>query len=92
MKDLNNWFERIDQLAISITIIPEFLHFVLKEFEDGISGLAVLEGFGKWILGQVYPSMCAVVSQGYVENELKIGRGDHCRGHGAERRNDCVRR
>jgi hypothetical protein len=69
MKDLHNWFETIDQLAISIAIILEILCFVLKELEDSIGGLAVPKFFGKWILEQVYTRILSVFSQGRIEND-----------------------
>jgi hypothetical protein len=92
MKDLHNWFETVNQLAISITIVLELLRFVLKELKNSIGGLAVPEFFDKWILGQIYPGMLAIFSQGCTENGLKIGRGYQRRGHVAERSISCVGR
>jgi hypothetical protein len=65
-------------------IVLELVCFVLKEFEDSIGRLACPEPFGKRILGHIYSSMLTVVSQGCIQNELEVGRGYHCRGHGAE--------
>ena len=92
MKDLDNWFETIDQLAISIATILELVCSVLKEFEDRIGSSAVLELLGKRVFGKVYPSLLEVVLQGSIENVLKIGRGKHCRGHGTERGVGCIGR
>jgi hypothetical protein len=74
--------------VISVAEILELLYFFLKELEDIIGGLAILEFLGnlKWILGQVYSGVLAIVSQGRIENDFKVGRGDHCRGHGSERK------
>jgi hypothetical protein len=84
MKNLHNWSKAVDQLVISVAEILELLDFVLKELKDSIGGLAILEFLGKWILGQVYSGVLAIVSQGCIENDLKVGWGDHCRGHGTE--------
>lgn len=72
MKDLHNWLETIDQLAIFVAMVLKLLCFVLEELEDSIGGLAVLEFFGKRVLGQVYPGMITIFSQGCVENEMKV--------------------
>ena len=69
MKDLHNWFETVDQLAISTAVFLELLCFALKEFEDSIGRLA----FGKRILGvlgQVYSGLLAVVSQGCITKKF----------------------
>ena len=60
---------------ISVAEILELLYFFLKELEDSIGGLAILELLGEWILGQVYSSELAIVSQGRIENDFKVGRG-----------------
>ena len=78
MKDLYHWFETVDQLAISISIGAELLCFVLKEVQDGIGSLAVLEGFGEGICGEVYPCLIGVVRQGSIEDGLKAGRRRRC--------------
>ena len=75
MKDLNNWFETVDQVAISIAIILELVCFVMKESEDSVGRLAVLELLGKRVFGNVHPSLAEVVGQGSIENELKVVRG-----------------
>jgi hypothetical protein len=89
---LHNWFETVDQAAISVAILLELGCFVLKEIEDIVGRLAGLELLGKRVFGKVYPSLVEVVSQGSVENGLKVARGGHCRGHGAKRSIDCVGR
>jgi hypothetical protein len=61
MKDLHNWSKAVDQLVISVSEVLELVHFFLKEFKDSIGGLAILEFFGEWILGQVYSSVFAIV-------------------------------
>jgi hypothetical protein len=86
MENLHNWPKVFEQLVVSVAEILKFLYFFLKELEDSIGGLAILECLGKWILGQVYSSVLAIVSQGRVENDFEVGRGDHCRGHGIERK------
>ena len=86
MKNLHNWFKAVDQLVISVAEILEVLYFFLKELENSICGMAILKFLGKWILGQVYSGVLAIVSQSCVENDFKVRRGDHCRGHGAERK------
>ncbi len=58
----------------------------MKELEDSIGGLAILEFLGKWILRQVYTGVLAIVSQGRIENDIKVGGGDCRRGHGTERK------
>ena len=85
MKDLHNWSKAVDQLVISVAEVLELLYFFLKELEDGIGGLAILEFLGEWILGQVYSGVLAIVNQGCIENDFEVGRGDCCRGHGTER-------
>jgi hypothetical protein len=47
MKDLHNWVETANQLAISILITFELLCFVLKQPKDVIGRFAVLELLGK---------------------------------------------
>jgi hypothetical protein len=47
MKDLHNWLETVDQVVISAAILLELICFVLKEIEDIIGRLAVLELLGK---------------------------------------------
>jgi hypothetical protein len=88
MKNLHNWSKAVEQLVISVAEILELLYFFLKEPEDIIGGLAILEFLGnlKWILGQVYSGVLAIVSQGCIENGFKVGSGDRCRGHGSERK------
>ena len=81
MKDLVNWIETVDQLAISTAIILELACFVLKEFEDGFGRSAVLELLGKRVFDKVYASFVEVVSQGSIKNALKVERRGHCRGH-----------
>jgi hypothetical protein len=78
MKNLHNWSKAVDQLVISVAEILELLRFFLKELEEGIGGLAILEFLGKWILGQVYSGVLVIVRQGCIENDFKVGRGDHC--------------
>ena len=75
MKDLHNWFQIVNQVAISIAIILELVCFVMKESEDSVGRLAVLELLGKRVFGNVYPSLIEVVSQGSIKNELKVVRG-----------------
>ena len=84
MKNLHNRSKEFDQLVISVSGVLELVYFILKELEDSIGRLAILEFLGKWILGQFYSSVLAIVGQGYVENDIKVGRGDHCRGHGTD--------
>ena len=86
MKNLHNWFKAVDQLVISVAKIFELVYVFLKEPEDIIGGLAILEFLGKWILGQVYSGVLAIASQGCIENDFKVGRGDHCRGHETKRK------
>ena len=74
MKDLHNWFEKVDQLVVSIAIIFELVCFVLKELDDSVGRLAVLELLGRRVFGKVYPSFVEVVSQGSIENKLKVVR------------------
>ena len=81
MKDLHNWFEAVDQLAISIAIILELACFVLKEFEDSFGRSTVLELLGKRVFDKIYPSFVEVVTQGSIENDLEVGRRGHSRGH-----------
>ena len=78
MKDLHNWVETVDQLAISIAIILELVCLVLKEPEDIIGRSAVLELLCKRDFGEVYPSLVEIVSQGSIENKLIVGRGEQC--------------
>ena len=61
MKNLDNWSKAVDQLVISVAEVVELVYFFLKELEDSIGGLAILEFLGKWILGQVYSSVLAIV-------------------------------
>ena len=84
MKNLHNWSKAVDQLVISVSELLELVYFFLKEPEDSIGGLAILEFLGEWILGQVYSSVFAIVGQGRIENDIKVGRGDHSRGHGSD--------
>jgi hypothetical protein len=91
MKDLHNWHETVDQAAISVAILLELVCFVLKEIEDIIGRLAVLELLGERVSDKVYPGLVEIVSQGSIEDGLKVGSGGHCRGHG-ERSIDCVGR
>src|SRR6266852_7978667 len=86
MKNLHNWSKAVDQLVISVAEFLELLYFFLKELEDSIGGLAILEFLGKWILRQVYTGVLAIVSQGRIENDIKVGGGDYRRGHGTERK------
>jgi hypothetical protein len=78
VKNLDNWSKAVDQLVISVAEVVELVYFFLKELEDSIGGLAILEFLGKWILGQVYSSVLAIVGQGCIENDFKVERGDHC--------------
>jgi hypothetical protein len=84
MKNLHNWSKAVDQLVISVSELLELVYFFLKELKDIIGGLAILEFFGEWILGQVYSGVLAIVGQGYIENDIKVGRVDNRRGHGTE--------
>ena len=84
MKNLHNWSKAVDQLVISVSELLGLIYFFLKELKDIIGGLAILEFFGEWILGQVYSGVPAIVGQGCIENDIKVGRVDHCRGHGTE--------
>ena len=47
MKDLHNWLETVDQAVISVAILLELIRSVLKEIEDIIGRLAVLELLSK---------------------------------------------
>ena len=87
MKNLHNWFKVVDKLVISVAEVLEFLNFFLKELEDVIGGLAILEFLCKWILRKIYSGELAIVSQGCIENdiEVEVRRGDYCRGHGTEK-------
>ena len=49
MKDLHNWSKTVDQLVVSVSEVLELVRFLLKEFQDIIGGLAILEFLGKWI-------------------------------------------
>jgi len=61
MNDLHNWVETVDQLAVSIAIIFEFLCFILKQLEDGSSG-ASQQSLSKGVFGKIYPGLLEVVS------------------------------
>jgi hypothetical protein len=82
MKDLYYWFKIVDQLAIFISIGVELLGFVLKEVENGICRMAVLDGLGEGICSEVYPCLFGIVRQGSFKNGLKAGREGRCRRHG----------
>jgi len=75
MKDLYNWFKTIDQLSISIAIILELLCSVLKEVEDGIGRVAVLECLGGRMGCKVYFCLLGIVRQCGIKNGLEVGRG-----------------
>ena len=75
MKDLYNWFKTIDQLSISIAIILELLCSVLKEVEDGIGRIAVLERLGGRMCCEVYFCLLGIVGQCGIKNGLEIGGG-----------------
>ena len=74
MKDLYYWLQTVDQLAISVPKGAELLGFVLKEVEDSIGRVAVLEGLGEGTCGKVYPCLLGIVGQSGIENGLKAGR------------------
>ena len=78
MKDLHYGFKTVDQLSIAIAICLELLCFVFEEIKDGICGIAILEGLGRGMCGEVYACLLSIVGQGSIENKLKVGRGVRC--------------
>ena len=74
MKYLYNGFKTVDQLSIPIAIRLELLCFVSEEIKDGIGGVAILEGLGRGMCGEVYACLLCIVGQGSIENILKVGR------------------
>ena len=81
MKDMYYWFKTVDKLAISIAICLELVCFVSEEIEDGIGGVAILEGLGGGMCSEVYACLFGIVGQGSIENGLKVGGGARCRRH-----------
>lgn len=74
MKDLYYWFQAVDEFAISISVGTELFCFVLKEVEDGIGRIAVLEGLREGMCGQICLCLFGIVRQSGIENRLKAGR------------------
>jgi len=78
MKNLYYGLKIVDQFAIAVTIGLELLCFVLKEVEDVVGSVAILEGLGGRVCGEVYACLFGVVGQRGIENGLKVGRGGCC--------------
>jgi hypothetical protein len=75
MKHLYDRLETVYEFTIPITICLELICFALKDVEDGVGRVAVLEGFGRGMSGEVYTRLFGIIGQGSVEYGLKIGRG-----------------
>jgi hypothetical protein len=78
MKHLYYGLKIVDQFAISIAVCLELLCFVLKEFEDVVGRVTILDGLGERTCGEVYACLFGVVGQRGLENGLKVGRGGRC--------------
>ena len=78
MKYLYNRLETVHQFAIPIAICLELICFVLKDVEDRFGRVAILEGLGGGMSGEVYAGLFGIIGQGGVEYGLKFGRGGHC--------------
>ena len=78
MKYLYNRLETVYQFAIPIAICLELICFALKDVEGRISRVAVLEGLGGGMSGEVYACLFGIIGQGGVEYGLKVGRGGRC--------------
>ena len=78
MEYLYKRLETVHEFAIPIAICLELVCFVLKDVEDRIGRVAVLDGLGGGMNGEVYGCLSGIIGQGGVEYGLKVGRG--CRG------------
>ena len=81
MKDLYYRFKTVYQLAIPIAICLELLCLVCEEIDDGIGGVAILEGFRGGMVREVYVCLFGIIGQRSIEDELNVGRGVDCQRH-----------
>ena len=78
MKDLYYGFKTVDQFSIPIAICLELLCFFSEEIKDSIGGVAILEGLGRGMFGEVYACLLSIVRQSNIENGLKVGIRVRC--------------
>lgn len=77
MKHLYYGLKIADQFVVSVAVCLELLCFVLKEFEDVVGRVTILEGLGERTCGKVNSCLFGIVGQRGIEDGLKIGRGSH---------------
>jgi hypothetical protein len=70
MDDVCHWFKSVNQFAISLSIIFEFVRFVFEELEDVIGRMAGLKPFGKGVFCRVYPGLLHVFYGRCIKDEL----------------------
>lgn len=68
MKSFDHGAKAGGQLAILVPMVFECPFPVLKELEDSVRSVAVLEVVGGGMFGEVYPGLLSVAIQCGVEN------------------------
>ena len=75
MKESYYGLKSVDQFSIPVAICLELVCFILKKSEDGIGGVASLEGLGEGMCGEINIRSFRIIGQGSVEDRLEIGSG-----------------
>ncbi len=78
MDDVHHRFKVVDQLAISLSIVFEFVHLFFEQLKNVIGRMAGLKSVSKRVLGRVYPGLLGIVGEGYIEDGLQFVEDIYC--------------
>ena len=78
MDNVHHRFDAVDQLAISISIVFEFVCLFFEQLKDVIGSVAGLDLVDQRVLGRVYVGLLDIVGESCVEDGLERHRRDSC--------------
>ena len=73
MDNLHDWSDKVDQLAVSLSIFFKLLRLVSEYPKDLIGGTTAVELTGEVVLGEVDLRLFGVVLQCLIEDNLEPG-------------------
>lgn len=73
MDDIHYRFKTVDQLAISLSIVFEFVRLSFEQFKDVVGRITRLKPVNKRVLGRVYhdPGLLGIVGEGRIEDKVE---------------------
>ena len=71
MDNVYYWFKTVDQLAISVSKVFEFISLVFEQLKDVVGRMAGSKLVNKGVLGRVDPDLLGIVGEGCIEDGLE---------------------